>query len=231
MREKILIVDDEDSIVKLVDYNLGKEGFQTIVSYSGDDAWERIVHERPDLVVLDVMLPGLDGISLLKKMRQEKLNLPVIMLTARGEEIDRVMGLELGCDDYVTKPFSPRELAARIKAVLRRTQEAGQPASHRITIGRLVIDIDQYEAMIDGEELPLTPKEFELLAFMAQNRGRVMTRELLLEKVWGYDYQGDTRIVDVNISHLRDKVEKDPKNPELIKTVRGVGYRIPAEKG
>ncbi|NPV89174.1 MAG: response regulator transcription factor [Firmicutes bacterium] len=210
MKEKILIVDDEASIVKLVDYNLDKEGFQTIVSRSGDDAWEKIVRERPDLVVLDVMLPGVDGLTLLKKMRQEKLNLPVIMLTARGEEIDRVMGLELGCDDYVTKPFSPRELVARVKAVLRRSQEAGWQASRRITIGRLVIDLDQYEARVDGEELSLTPKEFELLAYMAQNRGRVVTRGLLLEKVWGYDYQGDTRIVDVNISHLRDKVEKDP---------------------
>ena len=226
MKERILVVDDEDNIVKLVTFNLAKEGFETMAAYDGNQAWEMIARNQPDLVVLDRMLPGIDGFSLLKQLRQQGQNLPVIMLTARGEELDRVLGLELGCDDYVSKPFSPRELVARVKAVLRRVKERSEAASAEITIDNLSINFEQYEVRISGRVLSLTPKEYELLAFMVKNRGRVLSRELLLDRVWDYAYEGDTRIVDVHISHLREKIEKDPKNPVFIKTVRGVGYRF-----
>ncbi|MDH7479162.1 MAG: response regulator transcription factor [Syntrophomonadaceae bacterium] len=226
MKERILVVDDEDNIVKLVTFNLVKEGFETMAAYDGNQAWEMIARNQPDLVVLDRMLPGIDGFSLLKQLRQQGQNLPVIMLTARGEELDRVLGLELGCDDYVSKPFSPRELVARVKAVLRRVKERSEAAGAEITIDNLSINFEQYEVRISGRVLSLTPKEYELLAFMVKNRGRVLSRELLLDRVWDYAYEGDTRIVDVHISHLREKIEKDPKNPVFIKTVRGVGYRF-----
>jgi len=226
MPSRILVVDDEETIVRLVSYNLQQAGFEVRTAFNGLEADESVRRLQPELVVLDMMLPEIDGLTLLKKWRKEGIRVPVIMLTARGEEIDRVLSLELGCDDYVTKPFSPRELVARINAVLRRTQDGDLVESSQLVVGNLVIDLDRHEAALAGNVLNLTRKEFELLVFLAKNRGRVITREVLLDRVWDYAYEGDTRVVDVHISHLREKVEQDPRRPELIKTVRGIGYKM-----
>lgn len=227
MAYKILVVDDEESIVRLVTFNLEKEGFNTLKAYDGEKALDVIRREKPDLIVLDIMLPGLDGYEVCRRLRQEGLFIPVIMLTARDQEIDTVLGLELGADDYVTKPFSPRELVARIKAVLRRTAaDKGDSRHGIIKAGKLVIDPSRYEVTAGGRPVELTPKEFELLEFMARNAGRVMSRDKLLDHLWGYTYAGDTRIVDVHVSHLREKIEDNPKKPVYIKTVRGVGYKF-----
>lgn len=226
MGEKILIVDDEEHIVRLVTFNLQREGFETLSAYDGKEAKEKVLRFSPDLVILDLMLPEIDGLRLVQELREEGIFTPVIMLTARGEEVDRVVGLELGCDDYVSKPFSMRELIARVRAVLRRTRESESWGQKRIKVGKLTVDLDQREVFLDSNPLVLTPKEFELLSFMVRHRGRVLSRDLLLDRVWGHDFTGEPRIVDVHISHLREKIEKDPRNPELIKTVRGVGYRF-----
>jgi len=228
MAYKILVVDDEKSIVRLVTFNLEKEGFHTLVANNGNEALAKITAEQPDLVILDLMLPGLDGLEVCRRVRQEGLPVAVIMLTAKDQEIDRVLGLELGADDYITKPFSPRELVARVKAVLRRTstrEEKSQPGE-RIIIGPLTIDAARYEVKLGGKQVELTPKEFELLESLARNAGKVMTRDALLNSIWDYTYDGDTRIVDVHVSHLREKIEANPKNPVYIKTVRGVGYKF-----
>ena len=228
MPHKILVVDDEKSIVRLVTFNLEKEGFKTLIANNGNEALEKINTEQPDLVILDLMLPGLDGLEVCRRVRQKGLPVAVIMLTAKDQEIDRVLGLELGADDYITKPFSPRELVARVKAVLRRTspqEEISQPGE-RIKIGTLTIDSERYEVKVGGKQVELTPKEFELLELLARNAGKVMTRDVLLNHIWDYAYDGDTRIVDVNVSHLREKIETNPKNPVYIKTVRGVGYKF-----
>jgi len=228
MPHKVLVVDDEKSILRLITFNLEKEGFQTIVANDGNEALAKINTEQPDLVILDLMLPGLDGLEVCRRVRQEGLPVAVIMLTAKDQEIDRVLGLELGADDYITKPFSPRELVARVKAVLRRTsarEEISQPGK-RIKIGPLTIDAERYEVKVNGKHVELTPKEFELLEFLARNAGKVMTRDVLLNSIWDYTYDGDTRIVDVHVSHLREKIEANPKNPVYIKTVRGVGYKF-----
>jgi len=228
MPHKILVVDDEKSILRLITFNLEKEGFQTIVANAGNEALAKINTEQPDLVILDLMLPGLDGLEVCRRVRQEGLPVAVIMLTAKDQEIDRVLGLELGADDYITKPFSPRELVARVKAVLRRTsarEEISQPGG-RLKIGPLTIDAERYEVKVGGKQVELTPKEFELLEFLARNAGKVMTRDVLLNSIWDYTYDGDTRIVDVHVSHLREKIEANPKNPVYIKTVRGVGYKF-----
>ena len=228
MPHKVLVVDDEKSILRLITFNLEKEGFQTIVANAGNEALAKINAEQPDLVILDLMLPGLDGLEVCRRVRQEGLPVAVIMLTAKDQEIDRVLGLELGADDYITKPFSPRELVARVKAVLRRTsarQEISQPGG-RLKIGPLTIDAERYEVKVGGKQVELTPKEFELLEFLARNAGKVMTRDVLLNSIWDYTYDGDTRIVDVHVSHLREKIEANPKNPVYIKTVRGVGYKF-----
>jgi len=228
MPHKVLVVDDENSILRLVTFNLEKEGFRTIVANNGNEALAKINTEQPDLVILDLMLPGLDGLEVCRRVRREGLPVAVIMLTAKDQEIDRVLGLELGADDYITKPFSPRELVARVKAVLRRTavrEEKSQPGE-RIKIGPLTIDSERYEVKVNGKQIELTPKEFELLEFLARNAGKVMTRDVLLNSIWDYTYDGDTRIVDVHVSHLREKIEANPKNPVYIKTVRGVGYKF-----
>ena len=227
MMGKILVVDDENTILRLVEYNLAKEGFIVLTSLNGEGLKELIKKEEPDLLILDLMLPGINGLNILKELRQEKVMLPVIILTALGDETDRVLGLEMGCDDYITKPFSPRELAARVKAVLRRCRNT---SPELVSIDHLEVDIDQYEVRSLGRTIPLTPKEFELLVFMVRNQGRPLSRECLMEKVWGHKYDGSTRVVDVHIRHLRDKIEKDPENPDIIKTVRGVGYRVPEKK-
>ncbi|MTI82998.1 MAG: response regulator transcription factor [Firmicutes bacterium] len=227
MAQKILVVDDEKSIVRLVTFNLEKEGFKTLKAYEGEEALQLTREEKPDLILLDIMLPRVDGLEVCRRIRQENIPVAVIMVTAKDEEIDTVLGLELGADDYITKPFSPRELLARVKAVLRRTNTKSESVSHEsINIGDLVIDSSRYEVNVKNQPVELTPKEFELLDFLARNMGRVMTRDVLLNQLWGYTYAGDTRIVDVHVSHLREKIEENPKRPAYIKTVRGVGYKF-----
>ncbi|MGE5578014.1 MAG: response regulator [Syntrophothermus sp.] len=250
MPEKILVVEDERPIAELIRFNLEKEGFAVVEAYDGFEALEIRRRENPALVILDIMLPSLDGWEVCKIIRRES-KVPIIMLTARGEEIDKVLGLELGADDYVTKPFSPRELIARVKAVLRRARDehaldetaAGQGAAPgpganglpgwprhdsggQLVIGSLLLDWERREVFMDGARVELTLKEFELLSTLARNRGRVLTRDLLLESIWGYEYTGDTRTVDVHIRRLRQKLGDDREDAGYIETVRGVGYRM-----
>lgn len=229
MTKKILIVEDEQSIIKLVQFNLEKAGFQVEVATDGQMALEKVQTYQPDLVILDLMLPKLDGLEVCRKLRQEKQHIPILILTAKTDEFDKVLGLELGADDYMTKPFSPRELTARIKAILRRVdaiRETHVQKEKQVQVGDLTINLEGYEVVFKGKRLDLTPKEFELLVFMAMNRGKVLSRDQLLNTVWDYDYIGDSRIVDVHVSHLRDKIEVDSRNPVYIKTVRGIGYKF-----
>ncbi|TCP57824.1 two-component system alkaline phosphatase synthesis response regulator PhoP [Tumebacillus sp. BK434] len=224
---RVLVVDDEESISKLVEYNLQQAGFEVITADSGTRAMEIMAEmPRPDLMVLDLMLPGIGGMELCQRLRKDGITTPIIMLTAKDDEVDRILGLEMGADDYVTKPFSPRELVARVKAVLRRMSDDASSEEGVFHCGEVVVDVNRYEVAVRGEKVDLTPREFELLHYLAKHMGRVMSRDHLLDKVWGYEFAGDTRIVDVHISHLRDKLERDPKQPEFIKTVRGVGYKL-----
>lgn len=226
-KEKILIVDDEPHILELVRFNLEAGGFKVIEAPDGQKAIELAQTENPDLILLDLMLPGTDGLEVCRILRQQKATreIPIIMLTAKSEEIDKVLGLEIGADDYITKPFSPRELTARVKAVLRRSA-GSEKTENNIKIGNLVIDIEKHEVLVDGEKQEFTPKEFDLLKLLASNPGKVFSREYLLENIWGYDYLGDTRTVDVHIWHLRQKVEKESDRPVYIETVRGIGYKF-----
>jgi len=224
--KKILIVDDEKNIVDILKFNLKKEGFTTIEAFDGEQAVELAFSENPDLILLDVMLPKMDGFTVCRKLRQS-LTTPIIMLTAKEEEVDKVLGLELGADDYITKPFSQRELMARIKANIRRTameEVAATRAASIIQAKDLVIDCDRYEVKRDGKVIELTLREFELVKFLAMHPGQIFTRESLLEKVWGYEYYGDVRTVDVTVRRVREKLERDPSNCEYIMTKRGVGY-------
>ncbi|MDI9482084.1 MAG: response regulator [Bacillota bacterium] len=224
MKRKILIVDDEKNIVDILKFNLNKEGFETIEAYDGKQALEMVERENPDLILLDIMLPEYDGFTVCKKIRQT-MNTPILMLTAREEEVDKVLGLELGADDYITKPFSPRELMARVKANLRRMSEDIQKTQGEILkCGDLTIDINRYEIKRGDEIIELTLREFELVKFLAAQRGQIFSRESLLEKVWGYEYYGDVRTVDVTVRRLREKLERLPSKPEYILTKRGVGY-------
>jgi len=233
---KILVVDDETYIVELVKFNLEKEGFEVIVAYDGVSALELVKTESPDLIVLDIMLPIMDGLEVCKALKQdENFNtIPIIMLTAKGGEIDTVLGLETGADDYITKPFSPRELLARVKARLRAVKilAAEKAVGVKAYVFKdLILVPDKYEAFIGEAKLELTPKEFELLRLLTTNQGKVFTRELLLEKVWGYEFSGDTRTVDVHIRHLRQKLNDDSTFPDYIETVRGVGYKFVEKDG
>lgn len=225
MENRILVVDDEKPIVDILKLNLEKNGYKVICAYDGEAAAEMAFSQEPDLVLLDVMLPKMDGFTVCKKVR-EKSSVPIIMLTAREEEVDKVLGLELGADDYMTKPFSLRELMARVKANLRRTQIAHKSDSsgEQLTFGDLVIDIEKYEVCKRGEAVSLTFREFELLKFLAMRKGRIFTREQLLNKVWDYEFYGDVRTVDVTIRRLREKIEDNPSVPAYIITKRGVGY-------
>ncbi len=228
---KILVVDDETYIVELVKFNLEKEGYRVIVAFDGMHALEMVKEEKPHLILLDIMLPGMDGLEVCRTLKQDSNynTIPIIMLTAKGEEFDTVLGLEMGADDYIKKPFSPREMVARVKARLRALKilEAEKAVGKRIFVVKdLIVIPDKYEAFLGEEKLELTPKEFELLTLMASNQGKVFTREALLEKVWGYEYSGDTRTVDVHIRHLRQKLRDDSSFPLYIETVRGVGYRF-----
>lgn len=225
MEEKILVVDDEQPIADILEFNLQKEGFEVICAYDGEEALKKVEEEKPDMVLLDVMLPQKDGMEVCREIRK-KYSMPIIMLTAKDSEIDKVLGLELGADDYVTKPFSNRELVARVKANLRRRQQEGpeEDSNADIHIGELVIHPDAYLVTKSGSPIELTHREFELLHYLAKHIGQVMTREHLLQTVWGYDYFGDVRTVDVTVRRLREKVEDNPSRPAWIVTRRGVGY-------
>lgn len=225
--EKILIIDDELHIVELIKYNLEMNGYKVYYALNGNEGMNIAYEKKPDLILLDIMLPEIDGFEVCKKIKRddELANIPIIMLTAKGEEFDKILGLELGADDYITKPFSVRELVARIKVVLRRnTKEEKQ--NNIITIGNLTIDMERHEVLKDGKRVELTLKEFELLKLLILNKGKVMTRDFLLDKIWGYEYYGETRTVDVHVRHLRQKIEEDDKNPKYIETVRGIGYKF-----
>lgn len=235
MTKRVLVVDDEPSIVTLVKFNLEQSGFTVDTAADGKSAVEKSKQNNYDLMVLDIMLPELDGIEVLKELRKTDIDIPVILLTAKDEELDKIIGLELGADDYITKPFSPRELTARAKAILRRavTSEAKihdetttKQKDSIIKVGDLEIEEDKYEARQKDKLLELTPKEFELLVYLSKNQGRVLTRDQLLNAVWNYDYMGDSRIVDVHVSHLREKIEEDTRAPRYIKTIRGIGYKF-----
>ena len=224
MERCILVVDDEQSIVDILSFNLKREGYKVIEAYDGEEGYIKAISEKPDLILLDVMLPKMDGFDVCKKIREVSA-VPIIMLTARDEEIDKVLGLELGADDYMTKPFGVRELMARVKANLRRlSQPAKEESSDKMTFGALVIDNEKYEVSKAGQIIELTVREFELLKFLAAQPDKIFTRENLLEKVWGYEYYGDLRTVDVTVRRLREKIEDDPSIPRYIITKRGVGY-------
>ena len=227
MTGKILIVEDEVNIRELVRFNLEKEGYLVLEAEDGNVALALARRERPDLIVLDLMLPGMDGLDVCRILKgsSETAGMAIIMLTAKAEEVDKIIGLELGADDYMVKPFSPRELLARIKAVLRRSKRDA-PLAGELVVGNLKLNFSRYEAHIGKVKLELTPKEFELLKLFVTDMGKVFTREQLLDKVWGYEYFGDTRTVDVHIRHLRAKLSIDPVLAEAIETVRGVGYRF-----
>lgn len=227
--KKILIVEDEKPIQTLLKYNLKQAGFETLIAGDGEEAIHMTTAYSPDLILLDIMLPKMDGIEVCKSLRESGLNIPIIMLTAKGDELEKVLGLEIGADDYMTKPFSPREVIARINAVLRRSSPDQKTATLLIS-GALSIDLDRYQAYLNDEELEFTPKEFELLVYLIQNKNRALTRDQLLSAVWNYDFVGDTRIVDVHVSHLREKIEENTKKPLFIKTVRGIGYKFEEQK-
>lgn len=233
-KTRILTVDDEEHILELLKYNLESNGYEVLQAETGEDAMNTLKQESVDMVLLDLMLPGMDGLETLRKIRSiDRIKrTPVIMLTAKSEEIDTVLGLEMGADDYIGKPFGVHELQARIKAVFRRTEELAKlrgdntPDDEVIKIDDLIINRSTHEITIRDEVMELPLKEFELLYLLAKNKGRVFDREYLLEKIWGYDYYGETRTVDVHIRNLRKKIELDDKNPQHIRTVRGVGYKF-----
>ena len=236
-KKTILIVDDEKPIVDILVYNLQKEGYNTLEASDGITAVEIALDKKPDLILLDIMLPRMDGLSVCKRIRLS-LNVPILMLTAKDEEIDKILGLEMGADDYVTKPFSVRELMARIKANLRKSDMANAPeetengpkgkTKNVVKIGELELDLDKFEVKVSGKVIDITIREFEVLKFLAAEPGQVVTRETLLEKVWGYEYYGDIRTVDVTVRRIREKIEKDTSNPKILITKRGVGYYIAA---
>ena len=233
-KKTILIVDDEQHIVDILVYNLEKEGYNTLQANDGITAVEIALEQKPDLILLDIMLPKMDGLSVCKRIRHS-LNVPILMLTAKDEEIDKILGLELGADDYVTKPFSVRELMARIKANLRKVDVSLEVVQeepekiNKIVVGELSLDLNKFEVKVKDQVVDLTIREFEVLKYLASQPGQVITREVLLEKVWGYEYYGDIRTVDVTVRRIREKIEKDTSSPKLLITKRGVGYYIAAQ--
>lgn len=236
-KKTILVVDDEKSIRHLLNINLTKEGYNVIEAEDGLEAVEIATEQKPDLILLDVMLPKLDGLSVCKRIKNT-MNVPIVMVTAKDGEVDKILGLELGADDYVTKPFSIRELIARIKANLRKAEISSEPKDEEkvnngkikrdniIKVGALTLDLDRFEVMINNKSVDLTLREFEVLKFLATEPGQVVSREVLLEKVWGYEYYGDIRTVDVTVRRIREKIEKDTSNPKILMTKRSVGYYI-----
>ena len=235
-KKTILIVDDEKTIVDMLVYNLQKEGYNTLEAGDGELAVNIALAKKPDLVLLDIMLPKMDGLAVSKRIRQA-LNIPILMISAKDEEIDKILGLELGADDYITKPFSVRELMARVKANLRKaeitakvmdktSEKKAQKDPNVVTIGELTVDLNKFEVRARGEIMDLTLREFEVIKYLATQPGQVVTRETLLEKVWGYEYYGDIRTVDVTVRRIREKIEKDTSNPRILITKRGIGYYI-----
>ena len=235
-QKTILVVDDEQPIIDILVYNLKKEGYNVIEANDGVTAVNVALEQKPDLILLDIMLPKLDGLSVCKRVKNS-LNIPIIMLTAKDGEIDKILGLELGADDYITKPFSVRELVARVKANLRKVEAASTykmvpendketRKTNKIVVGELELDLDKFEVKVRGEIIDLTLREFEVLKFLASEPGQVVTRETLLEKVWGYEYYGDIRTVDVTVRRIREKIEKDTSTPQILITKRSVGYYI-----
>lgn len=231
--KKVLIIEDEQSILKLLSYNLEQEGYDVEGTMDGRDGLDLALENTYDMVLLDLMLPNMDGMEICRTLRQEKIEVPIIMLTAKDTEIDKILGLEIGADDYITKPFSPREVIARMKAIFRRykhTQTSSdkqeQSEEEVVIVGEIEIYPDQYEVIIRENVIDLTPKEFDLLLYLARRTGRILSREQLLNAIWDYDFAGETRIVDVHISHLREKIEQNTKKPEYIITARGFGYKL-----
>ena len=235
-QKTILVVDDEQPIIDILVYNLKKEGYNVIEANDGVTAVDMALEQKPDLILLDIMLPRLDGLSVCKRIKNS-LNVPILMLTAKDGEIDKILGLELGADDYITKPFSVRELMARVKANLRKVEAAAnyriateaekdKKKDNKIVVGELELDLDKFEVKVRGEVIDLTLREFEVLKFLASQPGQVVTRETLLEKVWGYEYYGDIRTVDVTVRRIREKIEKDTSTPQILITKRSVGYYI-----
>ena len=232
MDPRILIVEDDSTLQETLKYNLEREGYQVNVVGDGIQALESARDIKPDLIIMDIMLPGMDGVEITRILRHES-SVPIIMLTAKDEEIDRVLGLEIGADDYLTKPFSMRELVARVKAQLRRQRLVERDLNQEkaseeniLQFGNLTMDLNRREVSLDDQQVSLKPKEFDLLCYLVQHQGHVLSRDRILEKVWGWDYHGESRTVDVHIRWLRKKIEEDPSNPKRILTVRGVGYRF-----
>jgi two-component system OmpR family response regulator len=228
MADKVLIVEDDANLRETLKYNLRKEGYAVVTAADGEQALEVARREKPDLCILDIMLPKMNGFEVCRILRKE-MTVPILMLTAKADETDKIVGLEIGADDYATKPFSMRELLARVRAMLRRVKMVEVPPVTRlalIKIGDVEIDTARHRASLSGVLLKLSPKEFDLLAFLAKNKGLVFSREQLLEKIWGYDYAGDTRTVDVHVRWLRQKIEKDAAQPKHLLTVRGTGYKL-----
>lgn len=227
---KILVVDDEDHIVELIKFNLESSGYEVVVAFNGEEAIEKSLDEKPDLIILDLMLPKIDGVEVCRRIKEneETSNICIIMLTAKSGESDKVVGLETGADDYITKPFSVKELIARVNAVLRRNShyKTEKDRKSAIKIGDIIIDDEKHEVMKAGEKVELTLKEFELLRVLAMNKGKVLSRNKLLDEVWGYEYFGDTRTVDVHIRHIRKKIEEDDNVCKYIETIRGIGYKM-----
>lgn len=226
MKRKILIVEDEQSIATLIKYNLEQAGYQTKVASDGKEALYFLDEQYFDFIVLDLMLPEIDGLQVCTTIRENKNDVPILMLTAKSDEENKVLGLQSGADDYLTKPFSPKELIARIEAILRRTNRNERVEQKQVTIGQLVIYPQRFQAYLHDEQLDLTRKEFEILNYLASHKDEIISREQLLHEVWGYDYAGDTRTVDMQVSRLRDKIEQNSKDPQYIKTVWGFGYRM-----
>ena len=227
--QKVLVVEDEENIVEALRYNLEREGYAVLTAMDGEKGLELARGSNPDLIILDVMLPRLDGFEVCRILRRD-VNTPILMLTAKGEEVDRIVGLELGADDYVTKPFSMRELLARVRAMLRRSRMTSETlfstGVESYTAGDLEVDLSSHTARLGAATLNLKPREFDLLALLVSNKGRAITRDQILERLWGYDYIGDTRTVDVHVRWLREKIEAEPGSPKRIITIRGVGYRF-----
>jgi two-component system response regulator RegX3 len=228
--DRILLVEDQEAIAAFVQTALEQEGYTVQIASDGAAALAQVEAEPPDLILLDLMLPTLSGLEVCRAVRARRDYIPIIMLTAKSEEVDKIVGLELGADDYITKPFSARELVARVRAVLRLARQAGgRPPRNTLRAGPLEIDLEGRTVSVRGQPVHLAPKEFDLLATLARRRGRVFGREMLLERVWGYDYMGESRTVDVHIQRLRGKIEPDPAHPRYLLTVRGVGYKFAVE--